>query len=145
MTVRQRVQMMNFINSKKLLKGILAKDINMMIMDFGKLDIRYLNTLKLYSAREVRRFNQWNKSNEQQCFEIKDLFVKLENLIPSKVDNVKVHPCATMIEKAFVRGFDDYFDKNYFIEPCQEKGFGIMFKINDKHEYYWKSLFPNKF
>jgi len=50
-----------------------------------------------------------------------------------------------MIEEAFVRGFDDYFDKNYFIEPCQEKGFGIMFKINDSHEYYWKTLSPNKF
>ena len=33
--------MMNFINFKKPLKGILAKDINMMIMDFGKLSIRY--------------------------------------------------------------------------------------------------------
>ena len=44
-----------------------------------------------------------------------------------------------MVEEAFVRGFDDYFDRSYFIEPCQEKGFGIMFKINDKRDYYWKT------
>ena len=50
-----------------------------------------------------------------------------------------------MIEEAFVRGFDDYFDRSYFIEPLQETGFGFMFKINDKREYYWNTLFPNKF
>ena len=138
-----------------------------MIMDFGKLSIRYLNTLRLYSTREVRRFNQWNKSNEQKCFVIRDLFTQIENLKPEKVDNtlftfdeqdeiidtflnnidnvkdeLKVHPCASMINEAFVSCFDDYFDRSYFIEPCQNS---IMFKINDKSEYYWKSLFPNQF
>ena len=58
-----------------------------MIMDFGKLSIRYLNTLKLYNTREARRFNQWSKSNELQCFKIKDLFTQIENLKPEKVDN----------------------------------------------------------
>ena len=106
-------------------------------MDISKLSIGYLNTLKLYSTREVRRFNQWKKCNEQRSFEIRDLFIKLENLKPKKVEikevpieinntlftieeqdeiidtvlnnmvdkeEFKVHPCATMIKEAFVRG-----------------------------------------
>ena len=70
--------------------------------------------------------------------EEKDTF--LNNIQDIKVE-LKVHPCATMIEEALVQGFDDYFDKTDFIEPCQEKSFGFMFKIKDRREYDWNHYY----
>ena len=126
----------------------------MMMMDVSKLSVEYLKLVEenfTYEMNQLKYKMNYIKNDPV----VSELFIKLKYIKPKKVQfqeppieedkvELKVHPCADMIKEAIVQGFDDYFDTSYFIEPCQEKDYGYMFKINDKREYYWNQLFPNK-
>jgi hypothetical protein len=101
--------------------------------------LKYLKPKKVqFKELPVEEKNVFFTTEEQD-----DIINTFLNDIHDKVE-LKIHPCANMIKEALVKGFDDYFDTDYFIENCQNKEYGYMFKINDKREYYWNQLFPTK-